>query len=122
MARPSAARVLWLDELDPDDTNRVGGKNASLAEMTRAPKDRGVRVPDGFAIATDAYRAFLANDLEGRLRDRLARLENGVPQIAEKAVPVRRDHSVACHKRRHRVARGQTGPAAVSDGQTPHPI
>ena len=86
MARPSA-HVLWLNELDAGDTDRVGGKNASLAEMTRALKDRGVRVPDGFATTADAYRAFLIhNELEGQLRERLAGLDDQSPAEVGKDV------------------------------------
>ncbi|MEJ2263948.1 MAG: PEP/pyruvate-binding domain-containing protein [Anaerolineales bacterium] len=35
------------------DVALVGGKNASLGEMVRELKDKGIRVPDGFA--TTAY-------------------------------------------------------------------
>ena len=72
-----AAHVLWLDELGASDSDKVGGKNASLGEMTRALKDRAVRVPDGFATTAEAYRAFLAhNELDSRLCDRLEDLDD----------------------------------------------
>jgi pyruvate,water dikinase len=48
-----------LTELALDDIPLVGGKNASLGEMSRALAAVGVRVPPGFAITADAYRAFL---------------------------------------------------------------
>ena len=48
---------------------RVGGKNASLGEMFRALKPKGVGVLDGFATTADAYwRLLQTNDLETRLR------------------------------------------------------
>jgi len=37
----------------------VGGKNASLGEMYRELTAQGVRVPNGFAIAADAFRQAL---------------------------------------------------------------
>ncbi len=85
----SSAHVLWLEDLGADDTDRVGGKNASLGEMTAALKDRGVRVPEGFATTAEAYREFLAhNQLEKRLCDRLADLDSQPP--AEVGRDVRR--------------------------------
>jgi pyruvate,water dikinase len=48
---------------------RVGGKNASLGELFRVLKPKGVGVLDGFATTADAYRRLLAtNGLEQRLR------------------------------------------------------
>ena len=73
----TSRHVVWFEDLGASDTDRVGGKNASLGEMTRALKDRGVRVPEGFATTADAYRAFLAhNDLDDKLRGRLADLDD----------------------------------------------
>jgi len=58
------------------DLPRVGGKNASLGEMMGALAVAGVRVPEGFATTADAFRRFLAaNDLEGRIADRLRSLD-----------------------------------------------
>jgi pyruvate,water dikinase len=53
------AYIRWFAELGLDDIPLVGGKNASLGEMSRALVAVGVRVPPGFAITADAYRAFL---------------------------------------------------------------
>ncbi len=50
---------------------RVGGKNASLGEMTAHLASAGVRVPPGFATTADAYRDLL--DGHG-LRARIGRL------------------------------------------------
>jgi len=58
---------VYLLEQSPDDPVLVGGKAASLGRLLRA----GVPVPPGFALSTDAFRAFLrANDLEGELTTR----------------------------------------------------
>ncbi|MFN2505304.1 MAG: phosphoenolpyruvate synthase [Acidimicrobiales bacterium] len=72
-----SAHVVWLEDLGSSDSDRVGGKNASLGEMIRGLKNRSVRVPEGFAITADAYRAFLThNQLQERLSERLAQLDD----------------------------------------------
>ena len=48
-----------FDTLTLDDVAIAGGKNASLGEMIRELGPLGVRVPDGFALTADAYRAVL---------------------------------------------------------------
>jgi pyruvate,water dikinase len=58
IATPAAGLVKRFDEIGLRDVAVVGGKNASLGEMFRALSPRGVPVPDGFAITTDAYRLF----------------------------------------------------------------
>lgn len=47
--------TLNFNEISHADFNRVGGKCASLGEMTQA----GVAVPPGFAVTTEAYAAML---------------------------------------------------------------
>lgn len=49
------AYILPFDAISAADHDRVGGKCASLGEMTR----HGVAVPPGFAVTTDAYVAML---------------------------------------------------------------
>jgi len=51
--------VLAFDEIGLDDVARVGGKNASLGELLRTLAPTGVRVPGGFAITADGFRAHL---------------------------------------------------------------
>jgi pyruvate,water dikinase len=48
-----------FETLSLDDVPLVGGKNASFGEMIRELTPLGVRVPDGFALTADAYRAVL---------------------------------------------------------------
>jgi pyruvate,water dikinase len=61
--------VLDFGEVTLADIARVGGKNASLGELFRALKPKGVGVLDGFATTARAYRQLLANGgLEDRLR------------------------------------------------------
>ncbi len=79
-----------LDELDSSDVSTVGGKNASLGEMTRHLRAAGVRVPEGFATTAQAYRDFLEEaGLESRLRDHMERLSNGERSLADTGRAVR---------------------------------
>jgi pyruvate,water dikinase len=65
-----------FSELGMGDVPLVGGKNASLGEMYCALQAHGVKVPNGFATTTDAYRHFFAaNDLTQRITDTLAALD-----------------------------------------------
>src|SRR3954452_9144376 len=69
-------RVAWLKDLRLADLPQVGGKNASLGEMTGALAGAGIRVPGGFATTAEAFREFLAaNDLERRIADKLKSLD-----------------------------------------------
>jgi len=69
-------RLAWLKDLRLTDLPQVGGKNASLGEMTGALAGAGIRVPGGFATTADAFREFLAaNDLERRIAEKLKSLD-----------------------------------------------
>ena len=59
-----ARNILWFNEIGMDDVKSVGGKCASLGEMTKNMGNLGIRVPYGFAISTDAYDLFM--ELLGR--------------------------------------------------------
>src|SRR3546814_5282145 len=48
--------ILWFEEIAIADVPAVGGKNASLGEMTAALSQKGVKVPSGFAT-TEIGRA-----------------------------------------------------------------
>ena len=62
--------TLPFSEIGSGDHARVGGKCASLGEMTRA----GVAVPPGFAVTTDAYSAMLEETgLRGEIEMQLSR-------------------------------------------------
>jgi pyruvate,water dikinase len=51
--------ILWFNEISIDDIPLVGGKNASLGEMYQKLVEKGIKVPNGFAITSYAYRYFL---------------------------------------------------------------
>jgi rifampicin phosphotransferase len=65
--------VLGFDEIDASAIAVVGGKGASLAELSRID---GVAVPAGFCVTTDAFRRMRERipSIEDHL-DRLSRLE-----------------------------------------------
>ncbi len=47
--------VRWLADISAEDVPSVGGKGASLGELTQA----GLPVPSAFVVTADTYRAFL---------------------------------------------------------------
>ncbi|MBN1105022.1 MAG: phosphoenolpyruvate synthase, partial [Deltaproteobacteria bacterium] len=51
--------ILWFSEIGIEDIPMVGGKCASLGEMYRKLHDKGINIPNGFAITAYAYRYFL---------------------------------------------------------------
>ncbi len=70
--------VLPFEEVGLESLARVGGKNASLGEMIRNLGAAGVRVPGGFAVTTEAFRAHLREaGLEKPIAEKLAQLDVG---------------------------------------------
>jgi pyruvate,water dikinase len=70
--------VKWFNDLSARDVALVGGKNASLGEMSRSLMHAGIRVPPGFAITADCYWRFLEkNDLQERIAHQIASLAQG---------------------------------------------
>ncbi|MFA4960429.1 MAG: phosphoenolpyruvate synthase [Candidatus Pacearchaeota archaeon] len=68
--------VLEFDELSIRDVPIVGGKNASLGEMYRELKTKGVKVPNGFAVTAYAYRYFIEKEnLKERIKSTLKGLD-----------------------------------------------
>ncbi len=60
--------ILWFDEISKDDVALVGGKNASLGEMFSNLIDKGINVPDGFALTSSFYWQFIKeNNLQEKL-------------------------------------------------------
>jgi pyruvate,water dikinase len=75
---PDPARVCWFEALSLADLPKVGGKNASLGELTRSAAALGIRVPPGFALPTGAFRWFFSETGLGReVERRLASLRKG---------------------------------------------
>ena len=83
--------VVWLENIGKDDIAIVGGKNANSGEMISTLKEEGIRVPDGFATTSDAYRGFLeANDLESKIKALLLRCSKTQGLLEETGREIRR--------------------------------
>ncbi len=62
--------ILWFKELNKKDGPLVGGKNASLGEMFSNLVQKGINIPDGFALTSKAYWYFLkANGLDAKIKE-----------------------------------------------------
>jgi len=83
--------IRWFEQLRATDVPVVGGKNASLGEMVQALGGEGVRVPDGFAVTTDAYWVLLgAGSLAAPIAAELDLLRRGGKPLAEAGRAIRR--------------------------------
>jgi pyruvate,water dikinase len=51
--------IRWFEELTTADVSVAGGKNASLGEMTGALANKGIRLPQGFAVTAEGYWHFI---------------------------------------------------------------
>ena len=51
--------VCWFGDLRSSDIAKVGGKNAALGELYSVLAPQGIKVPNGFALTADLYRAAL---------------------------------------------------------------
>ncbi len=68
--------ILWFDQIGIKDVPLVGGKNASLGEMYRKLSEKGVNVPNGFAITAEAYKFLLKEaKIENAIREALDGLD-----------------------------------------------
>ena len=82
--------ILWLDQAGATEVNRVGGKNAGLAEVTAALTAAGIRVPLGFATTAAAYRAYVeANGLAVKIRSHIDAYHSGKASLAETGSAIR---------------------------------
>jgi len=83
--------ILWFGDVRRADVARVGGKNASLGELTSALSETGIAVPPGFATTADAYWAFIdANGLRQTLSSTLEDLSRDKVTLAEAGAAIRR--------------------------------
>ena len=68
--------IVDLGDVGMNDVALVGGKNASLGEMIRQLKPKGINIPDGFAITALAYWDFIhANKLADPIQKILEKLD-----------------------------------------------
>jgi len=66
-----------LNKVSLKDIGLVGGKNASLGEMLQNIKSLGIKVPNGFAITTEAYHDFIKhNSLDEKINELISGLDD----------------------------------------------
>jgi pyruvate, water dikinase len=88
---PKESYVRWFENIRLKDIPEVGGKTASLGELSALLAADGGRVPDGFALTARAYREALtlAGAWDG-LRRLLSDLDHhDVKLLAERAEAAR---------------------------------
>lgn len=67
--------IKLFNDISLADISLVGGKNASLGQMITSLSDKGIQVPNGFAITVPAYWHYLeSNSLVNRLEALIAHL------------------------------------------------
>ena len=83
--------VKRFEDLTIEDVSSVGGKNASLGEMIRNLKNKGVSVPGGFAVTAYAYKYTLEREgVDQKIRDILHDLDTrDVRNLAERGEKIR---------------------------------
>lgn len=97
------ALLSWFSDLDRDDNDRVGGKNASLGEMIRALRARGIAVPEGFATTASAYWTFIEkNDLQDKIADQIGKLKGDRSNLRQVGQAVRKQHVAQAEAERER--------------------
>lgn len=70
------AFIRKFHDIGIDDISSVGGKTASLGQMITHLSSRGIRIPDGFAITSNAYWHFIEqNELLDTLKKLIEQLD-----------------------------------------------
>lgn len=82
--------ILKFCDIGIGDISNVGGKNASLGEMYNNLSPEGIRIPNGFAITTSAYKDFIKyNNLSFALNELMLLLDkkdfSNLTEIGSKA-------------------------------------
>ncbi|HOF50250.1 MAG TPA: PEP/pyruvate-binding domain-containing protein, partial [Candidatus Colwellbacteria bacterium] len=83
--------ILWFDKITMKDVPLVGGKNASLGEMIRYLRPKGVNVPFGFAVTSEAYVYFIKETgLDDLIRDVLKNVDvKDIKDLAKRGKTIR---------------------------------
>ena len=83
--------IRFFSEITIEDVPIVGGKNASLGEMYQSLTPQGIRVPNGFAVTAEAYRATLdQSNVWPSLRETLSDLDpDNIEDLARRAAYAR---------------------------------
>lgn len=79
-----------FDSVSANDVAVVGGKNASLGEMIRSLRSKGINVPDGFATTASAFRHFMqGNHLVEATRAALSQLDGSTEKLESTGSQIR---------------------------------
>jgi pyruvate, water dikinase len=82
--------IIWFSDPESADVAKVGGKNASLGEMTQKLREAGIAVPAGFAISVAAYWEFVeANGLQKKIAAALDEYKRGRQSLTEVGQTIR---------------------------------
>jgi pyruvate,water dikinase len=82
--------VVDFDQVGRQDVARVGGKNASLGELTRSLRGQGIEVPPGFAATAEAYWRFIdGNELRPEITAALQLYMDGKATLAATGARIR---------------------------------
>ena len=83
--------IRWFESIGVNDVPIVGGKNASLGEMVKSLKSKGIRVPDGFAITAQTYWQFIeANNLQSKILYQIEQFQKGEIPLEKAGKTIRR--------------------------------
>lgn len=84
--------ILWFKDISSDDTHLVGGKNASLGEMYSNLTERGINIPNGFAVTAEAYESFLKETgVKSQIKEEMKDLDTtDVEQLEDKGKKIRK--------------------------------
>jgi pyruvate,water dikinase len=84
--------VVRLTDIQKQDIEHVGGKNASLGELINNLDQLGIRVPDGFATTSKAFSDFLSQGgLDKEIYSRLNNLDvSDVPELNHVGAEIRK--------------------------------
>lgn len=83
--------IRWFDQISIDDVPIVGGKGASLGEMTRGMASSGISIPNGYCVTAEAYSLLIDS---AEIGDKIVQLldsvdKNNLEDLNRKALEVR---------------------------------
>ena len=85
--------IKTFKQISKEDVAEVGGKGASLGEMTQA----GIPVPPGFVVTAKTYRQFVNNELPVDVIEEILQAFNGLEteRVAVRSSAIAEDSKTA---------------------------